>query len=422
MKEKTETLFHIKPYRYLITGQLVSNLGDWLSIMAVFTVMGLKWHATPLEMSLTMLALCLPNVLFGPITGVIADRFNRKQLMIITDILRGLAISGLIFATEIWHVYMLLLALQTFSCIFSPAKNGMLKEIIPDQHMQEAASISSVIESVTKIAGPMISGFLIALAGTQVVFLIDAISYFLSASLLLMLPQSKIFKERKTDEKRTFFQDLQEGLCYVKKVPLILFGTLLLFISMLILQLADSQFVVLIRELKEASPKLVGIFITASGVGFLVSGLLLTKLKINSIIRAMAFGVILLGFGYGLDGYFAYLQIANPYVWGSIITFIAGFGAVFIFVPFQASIQRKTPVTMTGRVQGVINSIVNFAAIIGPITGGILGNVFGIIPVFIASGFGLLLIGMVAFIMRRKMERSDLNAESISPAQGTTTA
>ncbi|MFC0187793.1 MFS transporter [Fictibacillus aquaticus] len=421
----SKPLLSLTSYRYLISAQLVSNLGDWLSIMAVFTMAGLKWNATPLEMSLILLSLALPMTVLGPVAGVLADRGERKWLMIGSDLARAAVILLLITATKVWHVYILLFLLGVFSALFNPAKNGKLKEIVPDEHMQQASSISSIIENGTKIVGPAAGGMLMTFIGSQTIFIIDAATYFLSAMLLIKLPVRKASSQKKGGENgmASFWRDFSESITFIKGILFIFYGMLLMFITMFVIQLADSQFVTLFRELKQVSPGLIGAVMTASGAGFLVSGILLTKLDIKKPAAAMGAGITVLGAGFGLTGYFTYLQLPFPYFWSASVVFFASFGAGFMFIPFQTAVQKKTPVEMSGRVFGTVGSVSMLAAIIGPLAGGIIGNMTGVLPLFLLSGSGLVFIGIMTLCLRKFLEKGEVHGtESIRRTQGTTTA
>lgn len=423
MKTETGSLLKNKPFMYLMSAQVISNLGDWLSLMAIFSLMAFKWEVTPLEMSFVILALGLPMAILGPVAGVLADKANRKVLMIVSDLFRCAIIFTLVFAASPWHVYSLLILLGTFSSLFNPAKSGLLKELVDDQDMQQAASISSVIQDATKIIGPALSGFLVAVFGNNMVYIFDSASFLLSAFFLFLLPSALHIQNQKIQEKTSFIADLKEGFRYIKTVPFILYGTLLMFISMLILQMADAQFPVLIRTLLEGSPTLVGLIVTCSGAGFLVTGLCLARWQIKLPWLAMTVGIFSLGTGFALLGYLSSIQFPNAYIWGPVIAFLASSGGGFIFIPFNTTVQKFTPVHLTGRVFGLTGSLIMVATLIGPVTGGIAANHFGAVSIFVVSGAGLVTISIAALFCRKLLERSDQHVtESASRTQGTTTA
>jgi MFS family permease len=408
MEQSSEKLLKSKPYQYLISAQLISNLGDWLSILAVFTLVGLKWEATPLQVSLIILSLALPMTFLGPISGVFADRWERKYILIVSDVVRGFIIFGLVFASELWHVYALLFGLGVFSAVFTPAKNGKIKELVPNHHMQQATSISSVIENGTKIIGPALSGFLLTLWSFKIIFMLDAITFLLSALLLLNIPKntSRISENEATTEKseKNFIKELLEGFSFIKSLPIIFYGTMLMAITMFVIQMSDSQFVILFRELENASPRVLGTVMTASGAGFLVTGLLLSKYEIKKAINAMSAGIFVLGLGFLSLALLTDMNLAAPMIWAPLTTFLACTGAGFVFIPFQSNVMKETPSELSGRILGTIGSIMMFASLIGPLVGGLLANAYGVIPIFICTSSGLCLISVVAFILRAQFE------------------
>jgi MFS family permease len=408
VEQPTEKLLKSRPYQYLISAQLISNLGDWLSLLAVFTLVGLKWNATPLQVSLIILSLALPMTILGPVSGVFADRWERKHIMIVSDLARGLVIFCLIFADQLWHVYTLMFLLGLFSAAFSPAKNGKLKEIVPDCHMQQATSISSVIENGTKIIGPALGGFLLTIWDFDVIFMADSLTFFLSALLLVMIPANQSKKDLKNVNeapvKNQFFKEMIEGFSFIKNIPFILYGTFLMAITMFVIQMSDSQFVVLFRELKDVSSGLIGLVMTSSGAGFLVTGLILSKFELKKPVKGMAAGILILGLGFGSIGYLTYLQLAMPFIWAPIACFFASAGAGFVFIPFQSNVLRETPSELSGRTLGTIGSVMMLSSLTGPLIGGILANYIGVIKLFIISSSGLCIISVVAFLLRKQFE------------------
>ncbi|HET7615332.1 MAG TPA: MFS transporter, partial [Bacillales bacterium] len=113
-------LLQCKEYMYLLSSQAISNLGDWLDILALLALVGLKWHGSPIAVSITMLCLAVPSIVFGSFAGVLADRFERKHLMIAADILRAVIVIGVAFSTQLWQVYALLCVKSLFAAVFEP--------------------------------------------------------------------------------------------------------------------------------------------------------------------------------------------------------------------------------------------------------------------------------------------------------------
>lgn len=98
-----------RPFLVLMGAQLVSNIGEWLYLLALLTMIGLKWKATPWEITAVSLCMAVPMLIGGPLAGVISDRFNRKTIMIVSDLVRAGVVGVLVFADSLWQVYALLL-------------------------------------------------------------------------------------------------------------------------------------------------------------------------------------------------------------------------------------------------------------------------------------------------------------------------
>lgn len=190
-------------------------------------------------------------------------------------------------------------------------------------------------------------------------------------------------------------------------------------VMMFVLQMADSQFVVLFRELKEVSSSLIGTVMAASGAGFIISGLLLSKIEVKKAVNSMIGGCFILGAGFGSIALLTYFNLPLPFVWASILACIGSLGAGFVFIPFQSTVMKETPSEMSGRTLGTIGSIMMFSSLTGPLAGGILGNYLGVVPLFLAAASGLCLISMIAFFLRKPFgkEKTEYVTESNRESQ-----
>lgn len=403
------SLLRNRAYRTLITAQLISNLGDWLHLLALLTLVGIKWQATPMQITWVTLCAVVPMLLGGPFAGALADRLNRKWLMIISDVLRAGLVFGLIFADQLWQVYIILVLKGLFDVLFSPAKSGKIKEVVPQEHLQQAVSISSFIEQGSKIAGPALGGLLLAAVGIHWCFVIDAFTFLLSGIILLALPGHALFDTvdeedtvRTQERQRSFLSDTAAGLRYLIRIPVIAYGTLLLCLVLLVLQLADSQTIILLRQIPDINEDLLGWCITASGVGTLLAALLCARIKSSHLLQ-MSLGAALMGIVFGLVGPFAGMLHAGWHTTFILTSsfLLAGIGAGFTFIPFQIMLQEQTPVHMTGRVFGTVNSLTSASSVAGPLLGGILVTASGVIPAFILTGASLVVMSLAILCIKK---------------------
>ncbi|HEY2493844.1 MAG TPA: MFS transporter [Paenibacillus sp.] len=409
-----------RPYVLLMAAQLVSNLGDWLHFLALLTLVGFKWNATPWQITAVSLCMALPMLLGGPIAGYMSDRFNRKHLMISSDIVRAVVVTGLIFVESLWQVYVILIFKGLMDVLFSPAKNGKMKEIIATEDMGRAVAFSSSIEQITKIVGPALGGVLVALVGLKYCFVIDAGSFLLSAVILLGVPRHRMVSNEQLEDqgphlgqkKPSFWQELSAGVTHIVGMPLLLCGLVVLIAVLLVLQIADSQTVTLFRNIPGVSENLLGWCMGASGLGTLLAALLVGRVKWQPLIK-MGVGAALMGFVFAVAAIVTlWSEAGEVFIFTTLFTsfFLAGFGAGFAFIPFQTLLQLRTPSTLTGRVFGTVNSLTSAAVIMGPVLGGALVTAYGPVPAFIVSGSLMVMMGLIVFLLRKWIQRKDQQA------------
>ncbi|KUP24782.1 MFS transporter [Paenibacillus sp. DMB5] len=413
-----EKLTANRPFMLLIAAQLISNIGDWLHFLALLTMVGLKWQASPWEITAISLCMAVPMLLGGALGGYLSDTFDRKSIMICSDVARAGIVACLVFAGSLWQVYLLLIAKGMMDVLFSPAKSGKLKELVPSAQMDRAVALSSSIEQITKIIGPAFGGLLVAAFGISACYLLDSATYMLSAAILLAVPRAGKYKTARGAEAATklpgrasFLREAGTGLRLITGMPAALGGLVMLVTVLLVLQMADSQTITLFRDIPGISGDMLGWCLAASGLGTLLPALAASRTGRRPLIF-MSAGAILMG------SVFAAAALVTAYgeagLWMNIILFgsfaAAGAGAGLVFIPFYAMLQRRTPEAYTGRVFGTVNSLTSAAAILGPVAGGALVTASGAVPAFILSGVLSALLGLAMLLLSGRIEARDRTA------------
>lgn len=407
----------------LITAQIISNLGDWLHILAIFTLVGFKWNATPWEITIFSLCMAIPMMIGGPIAGYMSDKMNRKYLMIISDVLRAILVMTLIFAGSLMQVYVIVIVKGLVDSLFSPAKSGKIKEIVPSEHMASAVALSSGIEQICKIIGPALGGLIVAAFGIEACFLIDGGTFILSAIILLGIPGLSSIATAKEDQvsspknksMSSFWKEMSAGMTQIITMPLVFSGLLILVMVLMVLQIADSQTVVLFRDIPGVSEDLLGWCIGASGLGTLIAALIVGKWRVKPLVK-MGLGAAMMGLVFALAPAAAQqAEIAQFILFPAFL--MVGFGAGMAFIPFQTMLQLRTPATLTGRVFGTVNSLTSAAVIVGPIVGGALVTAYGADLAFIVSGSLMFILGLGVLFVRFWIEKKDTD---IAQSKGLT--
>lgn len=180
----------------------------------------------------------LPALFIGSIVGVFVDRFNRKKAMITVDVLRGLLVLSLPFMLNLWGIYAIAFLLESLSLFFIPAKNASIPNIVDEEEILTANSISYTTDQFTMIMGLSFGGvivvvvqsivrrlhltrlpgfevFLPKLLGPHAAFLVDAMSFFTSAALLAFLVMRAVPRRKETVDATRIRRDLVEGARYL---------------------------------------------------------------------------------------------------------------------------------------------------------------------------------------------------------------
>src|SRR5688500_5095784 len=216
-----------RPFRQLWLGQVVSQIGDWFNTIALYTII-LNLTGSGRDVGLLLVARFVPSFLFGPLSGVVADRFSRQRIMIISDLLRAVVVLGFLFvrsADQLWIIYVLTVLQLGLSTFFEPAKTAAIPSIVEDRELVAANAISSVTWSVMLTLGAAIGGVITGWFGTDVAFILDAATYLLSAALIARIRVQK--RPRRQRQKLSLGRALGitetiEGIRYVKERPRVL--------------------------------------------------------------------------------------------------------------------------------------------------------------------------------------------------------
>jgi MFS family permease len=222
-----ELLRSNRSFRQLWLGQVVSQLGDWFDTIAVYTIV-LNLTGSGRAVGLVLVARFLPTFFIGPLSGVIADRFSRRSIMIISDLLRAVVVLGFLLVRrpdQMWLVYLLTVFQLAFSAFFEPAKTAAIPSIVSERELIPANAIASVTWSVMLTLGAAVGGLVTGWFGTNAAFVLDSLTFIGSALLVASVrfpPRPLREKSKITVAKALGITDTIEGARYVKKRPRVL--------------------------------------------------------------------------------------------------------------------------------------------------------------------------------------------------------
>ncbi len=173
-------------FRRLWLAQIVSEIGDWFYTLAIYSLL-LQLTGRASSVALALILQVLPQTFVGPIAGVINDRVRRKRVMITADVIRMVIVLAMLLVrsrSTVWLVYPLLLLETLMAAFFEPARTAVIPNIASREDVLLANTLSSATWSVNLLIGASVGGVVAALLGRDAVFLLNALSFLLSAILI----------------------------------------------------------------------------------------------------------------------------------------------------------------------------------------------------------------------------------------------
>jgi MFS family permease len=209
-------LWRNRDYMLLWSGQLVSTLGSTMSYV-VFPLLVLSLTDSPEQAGIVGALFSIPYVLLSLPAGALIDRWDRKRVMIVSDVIRaaGFAVIPIAMFTEtltVWHLYAVALSEGTFFVFFNIAEVAALPRVVKPEHLPEATSQNMATFAVANMAGPGLGGFLFQSVGRAFPFLVTAVTYTLSAISLVFVRTDFQVERAPGAPERHLWREIKEGM------------------------------------------------------------------------------------------------------------------------------------------------------------------------------------------------------------------
>jgi predicted MFS family arabinose efflux permease len=322
------TLLKQRPqFRTLWLASLVSMMGDWFNTIASVILVN-RYTDSGVAVGALFLARALPPFLMGPLAGVIADRFNRKTILIVTDLLRAFIVSGFLLVNRperAWLIYVLTIAQFAVSAFFEPARAAILPALVKGEaELLSANTLSSATWSAMLAFGAAIGGFTAALFGASTALIIDALTFFLSALLVWQITAVPLPTAR--DETGSGWYDFVDGLRYVRQHRDVGLFTLVKALG----QIGSGDILIAIYAERifpgvgQEGAGALGLMFAAAGVGAIlgpVIGNYVTDGSAKALQQAIGAGFVALVAGWAIFGWSPNLPIAMV---GLMVRFMGG--------------------------------------------------------------------------------------------------
>lgn len=382
----------------MFVGQIISLLGSSVVQFA------LVWYITKQTGSATILATAttvaiIPGIILGPFVGALVDRWNRKRVMIWSDLIVALAtaVLAVLFAfnlTEIWHIMAILFIRSLAGTFQDPAKTASISLMVPKDQLTRLGGINQVVGGLLNTFSPALGALLMELLPIQGVLAVDIITAAIAILMMIFLvkvPQPKSISVSAKVSPKFLLTDVKSGFKYIYSWRGLLIIVLIACSFNLVLAPAGNLMPLLITEFFEKGAQELAWLEAAIGIGAILGGLLLsiwggfTRKILNILVGLIGMSVIILIVG---------LVSPNAY-FGSIV--LMGFFGVMNALAngsLGPLLQTKVPSEMQGRVFTVLSSLAQALTPVGLFISGPIADRFGVQTAYIVGGvLGLIIAG-----------------------------
>jgi MFS transporter, NRE family, putaive nickel resistance protein len=337
----------------LYTAQTISLFGDaltWLGLALLAFELAGKDSAVVLSVALTLRVTAF--VILAPVAGAIADRLDRKVILVITHIVRMVIVGTMPFVNAVWQVYVLVFALNVFNAFFTPTYQATIPLVTGKGEYASAIALSAATYQLLGVLGPGIAGSVSAWIGSRQIFFLDAISFLVAAILIFTLPSQLRVERNENLEELTkgvidkIIGDVKEGTTRLFANPFIRYALLL----QLVASIAGAQILVNTVGYVQGTLKLSSIeygwVMAAFGIGATIAAVIVGAInqKWERTVLVL-FGAILITFAILPANYVGLVPLI-------LLWAIAGMGQVLVNLPTQTLIADQIPSNLQGRVYG----------------------------------------------------------------------
>jgi MFS family permease len=388
--------FQFRNFRLFFTGQIISLVGNWLTLVAQ-TLLVLKLTDSGIALGGLAAAQFGPVLLLGPWAGLIADRSDKRKLLLIVQtiamgqsfVLAALAFSG---HPAVWAVYAVALVGGMTIAFDNPARRSFVVEMVPEDAVSNAVSLNSALMTSSRVVGPALAGLLVVTAGFGWAFLLDGLSYTAVLAGLWMMRTGELRRPPVTARARG---QVREGLRYARSVPELWLPLAMMALVGTLSYNFQTVFPLFITRDLHGSGATFTLLFSVVSVGALV-GALATARRQRISIRAVA--VSALAYGAAL----AFMAVAPNQAVAFTVAPLLGLASIAFLTASTAIVQIEAAPEMRGRILALQAMLFLGSTPIGGPTVGYVSEQFGARYGIGIGAAAALVAGSVGFIFDRR--------------------
>lgn len=391
--------FKYRNYRLFFGGQCISLVGTWMQTVALSWLV-YRLTGSALLLGITGFASQAPSLLLAPLTGVAADRFDRRRIILITQVLamlQALALAGLVLygRPQVWQLVALAAVLGVINSFDMPARQSFVVEMVEKREdLANAIALNSSMFNSARLVGPSIAGVCIAAFGEGLCFLLNGLSYIAVIAALLAM---RIKPRAGAGRPGRFDRSFMGGVSYVLGFPPIKYIMLMMALGSLLGMPYAVLMPAYVKEILHGGPRTLGFLMACSGAGALAGALRLAGRRNPAGLER---GIPLFTgiFGAGLLGF----SLSSSFALSAAFLFLSGFGMISFMASANTVIQTLVDEDKRGRVMSLYTVAFMGMAPFGSLLAGWTASRLGVAHTMSLNGL-FLLAGTAAFASRMKI-------------------
>lgn len=414
MAKFTEVLKN-KNFFFLWLGQIISQFGDRLNQMALIALIYTRAPGSALALAKLLSFTIIPVFVIGPIAGVYVDRWNRKYLMIICDILRGLLVlllPLLLLDKKIMSlIYLVIFLVFSVTRFFLPAKLSIIPDLVSKDKLLLANSLTTTTGMIAAVVGFALGGIIVEEVGIKGSFYIDAATYFISALSLSFISLKGLSEKIRSPGtiaqdiqeiiKKSIFFDLKEGLKFFFGHKAVSFVSNILFVVSAGVGVVYVVSIVFIQQELHTTTKYLGLLAMFVGGGLFLGTLVYGRVG-QGIAKDKVIFIGLILSGVFLNLFTLGIKFYPSFILGGIICLFLGISTAPILVSANTLIHQIIPDNMRGRTFSSMEVVIHCAFLIFMFLGAMAAEGIGRMWVLVITSIIFLVYGLLGLINKNR--------------------
>jgi predicted MFS family arabinose efflux permease len=392
--------FRYRDFRLLWAGACTSSIGTWMQTVAQNWLV-LELTNSPFLLGLDAFLGQIPIFLFSLIGGVVADRVDRRFLLIGSQIVQltcAFLLAGLfaVGQVQVWHILSLSFVVGLAQAFGGPAYQALVPTLVPQRELPNAIALNSIQFNLARVIGPMLGGLALTTMGAAWCFTFNGISYIAVIFSLAMLRVRRVIQKTET----SLIGSLKEGLSFIRErealPPLIVLAFAMTMLGVPLLVFIP----VVVRDVFHMGPTVFTILLCVSGAGAVVGALIVAafghvqdKGRI-ALVTMTTLGVFIAGFG-----------ISKSLILSGVFLFLGGAALIACFSMISSLVQLIAPDEMRGRVMSVYNVAFRGGMPFGSLISGEMIAKTSVETVLVANGLALVALALWFLFVQRRVTR-----------------